>query len=268
MADVKMPESIPCQFDAGGWSPCKKPSDNGWCSEHEGLACGSCAKQAVTECDAQIGGVQCGIPLCSDCVHGPEGNHITEGTYNEILKRVHEEREARVASRTNPIQRMNEKFGVPATLSELLKSDPIKAGFELQYVYYLEIKHGLMGFFPAILSSDKRIIFTTDLRLLERVWKILDPRRATVRMEMAYVNRELGLFYIERNRPEEREDEEPSKLLTTTEFDKLVGSNEAPPPFIWTSGLWGGGSPDEEEFVEDLTKQAVRLDPNFTSSLV
>jgi hypothetical protein len=90
MADVKMPESTPCQFDAKGWAPCKKPSDNGWCSEHEGLKCSSCGGQAVTNCDAQIFGLACGEPLCADCTHSYIGDatHVTKAVAEELRKKA------------------------------------------------------------------------------------------------------------------------------------------------------------------------------------
>ncbi|HNW71610.1 MAG TPA: hypothetical protein PKZ36_00660 [Candidatus Paceibacterota bacterium] len=86
MADAKLPKTIPCQFNAGGWNPCKKPTDNGWCSKHENLKCVSCGEKAVKSCDVQMGGLGCGSPLCKTCEHKPGGEwgHVTK----EIAKQM------------------------------------------------------------------------------------------------------------------------------------------------------------------------------------
>lgn len=266
MADVNMPEFTLCQFDAKGWAPCKKSSDNGWCTEHEGLECRSCGEQAVTSCDAQMGGLVCGAPLCVSCEHGESGSHITKKVADENRRAEREEREARVASRTSSVQRMNEELSVPATLFELLKGDWRDEGYEFRRVYFLELKHSLMSFFPAIFSSDKkRIIFATDLQLLENVWQMLEPREATLRGELAYVNEELGIAYFETERPEERENREPGRLLTAIEFSGVVETSEE--PFQWAFGLIGGRIFRQDDFAQYLVAQASTLDPTFTSAV-
>lgn len=266
MADVKMPESIPCQFDARGWAPCKKPSTNGWCSKHEQLKCGSCGKQAVTSCDAQMGGLACGTPLCADCTHSYDGDggHVTKEVAAEHRRKKEEEKAARVASRTSPVQRMNEELGVPDTLFELLKGDWQKE-YRIVPVYFLELSHGVMGFFPAVFSSDtKRIIFTTDLRLLERVWQTLEPRHPKLRSQLAYVNEKLGIAYMEPESPSMRGNQEPHKFLTVAEFDDLVKTEER--PFQWAFGLIGGRKFGKEHFSLLLAREASELDPSFRSA--
>lgn len=79
MADVKVPESIPCQFDKDGWRPCGRASDNGWCSEHEDLRCISCEGKATRSCNMGMSGLCCGVPLCDNCEHEQStGNHVTK----------------------------------------------------------------------------------------------------------------------------------------------------------------------------------------------
>jgi len=265
MADVIIPESVPCQFDAKGWVPCKKPSDNGWCSEHEKAKCSSCGKKAVRSCDAQMGGLMCGSPLCGTCEHGRDGTHITKEVADEIRRQKREEEEALVASRTSPEQRMNKELGVPATLFELLKGDWRSAGYELRKVYFLELKHNLMGFFPAVFSSDtKRLIITSDLTLMERVWRKLEPRKATLHEVIAYVNQVRELLYIEPKNQEQREECKPRKLLSSEEFNNLVKTEEE--PFMWMPGLIGGESLERKTFLHHLTEQARKLGPAFRSA--
>jgi len=161
---------------------------------------------------------------------------------------------------------MNEELGVPKTLFELLKSDWRSAGWELKKSYLLELKHGLMGFFPAIFSADdRRIIVTSDLHLLERVWQLLDPREATLREDVAYVNEAKGIAYYETSQPEEREDRKPIQMLTVTEFERLVAGEEEEKPFRWAFGLMGGNRPSQEWFFKSLTEQASKFDSTFSN---
>jgi hypothetical protein len=258
-----MPKSIPCQFDSKGWAPCKKPSNNGWCTKHEGLQCSSCGIQATQSCDAGIGGLACGSPLCDTCRHLND-THVTKEIADDDLRKRRAEREARIASRTSPKRRMNETLGVPLTLFELLKGDWRAEGYEIRKVYFLELEHGLMGFFPAILTSDaERIIFTIDILLLEKVWKILPPKKAKLQERLGYVNEQLGVVYLDAPTPE-REDREPSRLLTDKEFSALLDSAEK--PFKWASGLLGADHLKEDTFLQYLSSQASQLDPTFVSA--
>lgn len=265
MSDVKIPDSIPCQFDAKGWAPCKKPSDNGWCTDHEGMKCWSCGNQAITSCDAGIGGLACGAPLCATCEHSTDGKHITKEVGEENRRNQREEKIARNASRTNPDRRINDHLNVPMTLFELLKGDWRSEGYEMKKIYFIELKHGLMGCFPAIFVSDKkRIVFTTDLKLLEKVWEKLPPRPAKLGQLTGYVNEETGIFYEDVESPL-NEDEEPNRILLNTELDELLKSEEK--PFKWASGLIGGGQLRKEDFFMQLTVQASKLDPSYTSAV-
>lgn len=143
MADVKMPESIPCQFDKGGWAPCRKPSTNGWCSKHEKAKCISCGRQAHRPCDEGMGGLSCGALLCKTCEHGPDGTHITREVAEANRRRERAEEEATKASRTSKEQRMHAELDVPLNRLELLKGD--KSAWEIREYYFLQLEHGLMG---------------------------------------------------------------------------------------------------------------------------
>ncbi len=266
MADVVMPEHIRCRFNEQGWSPqCNKPSDNGWCSKHEGLKCRSCGEQATTNCDAQMGGLACGALLCGSCMHERGLGHVTGKVWSARRKAEEEERAALVASRTSPVRRMDDDLGVPATLFELLKGEWQEEGYELRSVYFLVLKHSCMGHFPAIFSSDEsRIVFTSDLQLLEHVWHMLDPRDATLRGELAYVNKELGILYLDAREPRHRENRRPEKLLTKEQFETIAAAEEE--PFRWDHGLLGGRTPSQYAFLRDLVRQATALDSRFTSA--
>lgn len=251
-----MPKSVRCQFDRGGWAPCKKPSDNGWCSEHEGLKCVSCGKQATHSCDAQMGGLGCGAPLCGDCSHAYSGKrgHVA----NVVLRR---ESAAQEASRLSPSSRMNQKLGVPATLFELFKGDWQK-DYVLKRAYYAELSHGLMGFFPAVFSlDDRRMVVTTDLRLMERVWQLLEPRDAKLREAVAYINESTAIAYLYADSTLERENRKPFKVLTVSEFESLAVAKEQ--PFKWAFGLIGCRRLEESEHIRSFATQAQSFDPSF-----
>lgn len=160
--------------------------------------------------------------------------------------------------------RMDVELGVPATLFELLKGGRGAAGFSLGKVYFLELRHGLMGFFPAIFSADEgRIVVTANLELLERVWQMLEPHEANLRTATAYINETRGIFYVDRERQIDREEEVPRRLLTPEEFDSLAGEER---PFEWAFGLMGGRRPSKESFLADLTMQARVLEPSFAGN--
>ncbi|MBA3732982.1 hypothetical protein H0W91_01250 [Patescibacteria group bacterium] len=67
-----MLESQPCQFQKAWVGMCRRPSTNGWCTEHEALKCRVCGKQAVKTCDfTGTNPLVCGVPLCHTCQHEP-----------------------------------------------------------------------------------------------------------------------------------------------------------------------------------------------------
>jgi hypothetical protein len=264
MVDVKMPESIPCKFDARGWSPCKKPSTNGWCSKHEKLTCKSCSQKAAHSCDAGIGGLVCGAPLCNECVHS-DGAHVTKKAAQAKRDEDKVIEERKVASRTNSERWIDEETGLPKSLFELLKGDWELEGYFYGKVFFLELEHDCLNTFPAILTSDtKRAVITSEVTILEQVWKKLDPRPATFRSKDAYINESLGILYLEQLMPADRENSKPVKLLTQAEFEKLPKTEEV---FCWALGLLSNSSLTKEDFISSLVKQAGVHQPTFRRSL-
>jgi hypothetical protein len=93
---------------------------------------------------------------------------VTGKVYNEQTKREVREQEALEQSKTSPEQRLNEE-GNPANLFELLKKDPKEQGYRLEKVFYVQLDHGLMGFFPAVIDSQKRVVVCLDRDLLVNI---------------------------------------------------------------------------------------------------
>mgnify|MGYP000477648940 CR=1 FL=1 len=245
MADVQMPKTIPCKFNARGWAPCKKPSDNGWCSEHEDLKCVSCGKKATQSCDAGIGGLACGARLCSSCKHKPYGlGHVTDRMANEICQARLDEEEATKASRSSLVQRFDKLIGCPVNLFELLKGD--SSEYEIKQGFYLELKHDLMGFFPAIFADElKRIVVTLDKGLILKVLETLSPRRYSLRESLFYVVEKFDVAYPHLGESGyNRESSVPQRYLTEEEFNLLTA--EEGKPFRWAPGLIGNDMSAED----------------------
>ena len=102
MADVvmpKMPPSTPCRFESGWKGKCGKPTDNGLCSEHEGMKCIVCDKQATQTCDyTGSSPFVCGAPLCDTCRHEPyhpkdapyPSKHLNAADFAKALEKAKE----------------------------------------------------------------------------------------------------------------------------------------------------------------------------------
>jgi len=88
MADAKVEKHPPCQFLRGLAGRCGKPTDNGWCSEHEHLKCAGCGQEADRMCDCALGPFCCGQPLCPNCRHEPSGNWDTPPSEQHLTKEV------------------------------------------------------------------------------------------------------------------------------------------------------------------------------------
>ncbi|MFH1142152.1 MAG: hypothetical protein V1695_00400 [Candidatus Uhrbacteria bacterium] len=268
MADVKMPDSVLCQFDAKGWSPCKRPSTNGLCSEHEGLKCVVCDQQAHTKCDQAMGGLTCGAPLCLTCEHDPvNGGHVTQEVARARRQAEKEEREAKAASRTSPDQRLDEETGLPLNLFELLKGDWEAEGFVLAHVYYLKLDDSPWGTRPAIFESDhQRIVFVTDLHLLFKVLHFLKPKPFNVMQVTAYVCKAKAVAYLEQvDAGISHEDSRPEPLLTQEEYDQLAASDECG-WFRWPLGVFGMREHSEQHQRDSFVRQAQKYDPGFASA--
>lgn len=92
---------------------------------------------------------------------------------------------------------------------------------------------------------------------------MLEPHEATLREKLAYVNETVGIVYFECSSQLEREGCEPYGLLTVTEFERIVASEEK--PFRWAFGLIGGRKLNQEHFQQSLAFQAREFDPKFVA---
>lgn len=246
MASIKMPEtppSVPCEFERAWVGKCNKPTDNGWCDEHEKLKCASCGQKATRSCNQAVSLV-CGAPLCNDCAHSPRGtgpSHITKKKAHEFYEEEKAEEEAKVVSRTSPEQRLDED-SKPKNLFELLKGD--ESAYEIKRGYFLERKTASMGFFPAVFAEDRqRLVITLDRTLIEKVWRLLPPNKSAVSESNFFVLKGGGVAYAD---IPEKERSVPDRYLTEEEFAELTAEVGAE-PFDW-GGFVIGGDVSAQEF--------------------
>lgn len=117
---------------------------------------------------------------------------------------------------------------VPKNLGEV--KGKRMAGYELMTGYYLELSHGLMGAFPALISEGEELFVCIDKKLLEKVWEKLPKRKARVSLIQLYANLTEKVGYNVRVGDEA----EPIHILSEEEFDALANREE---PFMWSPGL-------------------------------
>lgn len=253
MADVNMPESVPCKFDSMGWSPCRKPSDNGICSKHEGLKCVCCGKQALRSCYAQMGGMACGSPLCEDCQHGLYGGHVTGQVYEE---QVREETEFLKTGKESKImlalRGVPTDVELPCNLKELLELG--REDFSLKNCYYLRIKHGCAGEFPAIVKNTRIMVITADKSSILRVWGSLFPENSEIVTSAWLVNDKIGVGYYMAGGVVEQEQSRPYKIFSVGEVIEYFAKEEE--PFRWAPGLIGARI-SQQQFEQLIKKELV-----------
>ena len=146
-----------------------------------------------------------------------------------------------------PVQRGS----VPANLTELMEQS--QADYKLQKAYFLELEHGLMGFFPAIFRGTERIVITTDHALLQEIWRNLPPRQSKMRSNNFLVNDDLRVGFPILEDGQENYSK-PQRLLMREEFESL-----GPTAFEWAPGLIGNDM-NHEEFLRTLDV-AIRQGP-------
>ena len=130
------------------------------------------------------------------------------------------------------------------------------AGWKIANAYFLELAHGLMGFFPAIFNDEQKEMFLClEKPLIEDVCKHLPPRRCKINEIQVLVNETKGLaFTLDRIKEELYSDKENKdthiRVLTRQEFNRLTAKPRAK-PFKWAPGLIGNDM-NHEEFMETI----------------
>lgn len=138
---------------------------------------------------------------------------------------------------------------MPRTLADVVAAD--QTGFELRIGYYLELKHTLMGCFPAIVKNDPlRLILVFEKELLADLAKHLTPRRSKVSSGLYFVNmKTMEACAVSGYNLAEAMNNEVFLAFSRAEFDRLIADGAK--PFSWAPGLIGDDM-SSAEFQETL----------------
>lgn len=122
-------------------------------------------------------------------------------------------------------------------LHQLLKTE--LNDWTLRSGYYLQLDHGLMGVFPALMRHTRKVVVCLREDLIRNVAAHLPARPFKVSYDSFLVNEKTrvafslsGLSSI----PEEAFKRGVCRLLTDEEFQVLVGKRRQS-PFMWAPGL-------------------------------
>ncbi len=140
---------------------------------------------------------------------------------------------------------------IPATLGDVMNKD--LSGFQQIQVYYLELEHGLMGFFPALISETGEIVVCLNKELLEKVKKLL-PRRRCKQGQLQILANTEGCYGFEVGNPS-GDKTKPLHILTEKEFTQRSSEER---PFKWAPGLVSNDM-DADEFKETLDLAAEKI---------
>jgi len=118
------------------------------------------------------------------------------------------------------------------TLDDLWERD--LAGYEIAPGYYLELEHGLMGFFPAITTRDGEIVVCLARSQLSRVLKCLPARPARIGELFLLVNKSNGLAFNLSHPRERGKWLKPFLILSEKKLASLCARENS---FAWSPGL-------------------------------
>lgn len=136
----------------------------------------------------------------------------------------------------------------PENLKDLKKDKEAFSHYQIKPCYYLELKHGLMGFFPAVINDTRRMIITSDKDLIEKIWERLSPRQSKMDEDLFYIH-ENGLIGFPAKHWNGDQNAKACHLMTEEEFEILIN------PFEWAPGLIGDDM-SPEEFMKTIKAAA------------
>lgn len=115
-------------------------------------------------------------------------------------------------------------------------------GFQLGFVYFLELDHNLMGCFPAMTCSNETVL-TRDSEVLSKIRETLEPRPSKITQCLGYINDKLGVVYLIRDTDDYylTEISKPLSLFSKKKLEEMIGDVEFQtkdkPVFKWRPGL-------------------------------
>jgi hypothetical protein len=101
-------------------------------------------------------------------------------------------------------------------------------GWEIKPVYSMELKHGLMGYFPLVDEENKKVIVCINRNDLKSIWEKLKPKEVTVTSNNCMVNTTRKLVIPLHSDESDSDDfllitDDISEHLENTQFDYASG---------------------------------------------
>jgi len=106
-------------------------------------------------------------------------------------------------------------------------------GWQITYAHFLQLEHGLMGIFPALIAENEDLFAVLDKKSLRKVWDHVDRRSAKITSLLVLANPQVNIAfnldgYVEKDQTR------PLRILATKELDELCQKEK---PFEWAPGL-------------------------------
>ena len=121
-------------------------------------------------------------------------------------------------------------------LSDIIGKD--LGNFHLTWAYFLELSHGLIGVFPALITETKEPFVCLNESLLEKVKKLLPERKSKVSemLVLATVgdSKDNPHLYFNLRSVEELEETRPFKVLSEEDINTLSAIHGS---LEWAPGL-------------------------------
>ena len=174
-----MEEEKKCEWKIAWRGKCNEPTKNGncCCEKHQKKCC-SCGKPATRECE-ETGQFVCGFPLCDDCKHitFPNGSN---GGVGFGMRTPPKGFKTHIKKSEQPNwDDILEQKGIS-------RDEAIAQGWQARKGFSMELKHGLMGYFPLIHKIEKnregseKIIICANRADLKTIWENLPKKKVKV----------------------------------------------------------------------------------------
>lgn len=123
-------------------------------------------------------------------------------------------------------------MATPKNLREVKEGN--SDGYKLMTGYCLALTHGLMGFFPALISEKLKkdgLFVCVDKGVLEKVWERIEKREAHLIEKQLYISVDKCIAFD----TSIGDSAEPIHVLSEDEFNELIKEDD---PFMWAPGLF------------------------------
>ena len=124
-------------------------------------------------------------------------------------------------------------------LNDLMQLDSLD-GWQLRTGYWAELKHGLMGTFPALTREDKKPFMCLDIKILANILeKHLTHRRFKINSPLVLASVTEDIAFCLNTMVDMHNLGRVSEPFALVGSDKLMRLKKADDPFLWAPGLIG-----------------------------